>query len=115
LTETEKRKTWLIDINPFAPRTDSILFSWAELLQLPYDGDEEARIPVELRLVKQGDPEAYSFATPQYSTSKLPQEVVQAGLEGEEAIWEFAARWKEIVGRIEEEKSSGDKKTGSAT
>jgi len=114
LTETEKRKTWLIDINPFAPRTDSILFSWAELLQLPYDGDEEARIPVELRLVKQGDPEAYSFATPQYSTSKLPQEVVQAGLEGEEAIWEFAARWKEIVGRIEEEKSSGDKKTGSA-
>jgi hypothetical protein len=108
LTEAEKRKTWLIDINPFAPRTDPILFSWVELLELPYGGDEEVegqRAPVEVRLVRKGDPEAYSFATPQYSTSKLPQEVVHAGLQGDEAIWEFAQRWKEIVGKMEGEKS----------
>ncbi|OAP61343.1 hypothetical protein AYL99_03546 [Fonsecaea erecta] len=28
-------RVWLIDINPWAPRTDSLLFSWLELLQLP--------------------------------------------------------------------------------
>lgn len=98
----EKRKTWLVDINPFAPRTDSLLFSWAELLQLPCDDRQPRHAPVELRLVGRGDPEAYSFASPQYSTSKLPREVVLAGLDGDEAIWEFAARWRDIVGRMEQ-------------
>lgn len=28
-------KVWLIDINPWAPRTDPILFSWLELLTIP--------------------------------------------------------------------------------
>ena len=28
------RRVWLIDINPWAPRTDPLLFSWLELLQL---------------------------------------------------------------------------------
>ncbi|KAI5815774.1 D123-domain-containing protein [Pyronema omphalodes] len=114
MTEAERKKVWLIDINPFAPRTDPLLFSWVELLELPFDGDEaegRGRYP-ELRLVKKGDPEAYSFATPQYSTSKLPQEVVQAGLEGDEAIWEFAKRWKDIVGKMEakDKKAEEDKK-----
>jgi len=100
--QEERRRTWLIDINPFAPRTDPILFSWVELLRLPYGEvtDGSGPRPVELRLVKEGDPEAYSFASPQHSASKLPQEVVQAGLQGDEAIWEFAARWKEIVGKM---------------
>jgi hypothetical protein len=117
LTDAEKRKTWLIDINPFAPRTDPILFSWVELLELPYGGDEEVdgqRAPVEVRLVRKGDPEAYSFATTQYSTSKLPQEVVHAGLEGDEAIWEFAQRWKEIMGKMEAEKAPGKKEEAAA-
>ncbi|KAA8909095.1 D123-domain-containing protein [Sphaerosporella brunnea] len=118
LTEADKRKTWLIDINPFAPRTDSLLFSWTELLELPYGDDEEEdderRAPVELRLIKKGDPEAYAFASPQYSTSKLPQEVVQAGLQGDEAIWEFAQRWKDIMARMEGEKEK-QKAAGTAS
>ena len=61
------------------------------------EGGEE----VELRLVKRDDPEAYNFVTPQYSSSKMPQEVVEAGLQGDEAVWEFAARWKDIVVRME--------------
>ena len=28
-------RVWLIDINPWAPRTDPLLFSWLELLQMP--------------------------------------------------------------------------------
>jgi hypothetical protein len=31
----------------------------------------------------------------------MPQEVVEAGLNGQEAIWEFAARWREIVDGLE--------------
>jgi len=99
-TDAERKKTWLIDINPFAPRTDPILFSWSELLELPHHDDADNTV-AELRLVKEGDPEAYSFSTPQYSTSKMPQEVVEAGLQGEEAVWEFAQRWREVVNRME--------------
>jgi hypothetical protein len=29
------KRVWLIDVNPWAPRTDPLLFSWLELLQLP--------------------------------------------------------------------------------
>jgi hypothetical protein len=28
-------RVWLVDINPWAPRTDPILFSWMELLEMP--------------------------------------------------------------------------------
>lgn len=94
--EGKSKRVWLIDINPFAPRTDPILFSWMELLEM----EIEERTP-ELRLVKHDDPEAYNFVTPQYSSSKMPQEVVEAGLQGDEAVWEFAARWKDIVNRME--------------
>ncbi|KAL7271105.1 hypothetical protein RUND412_006161 [Rhizina undulata] len=93
-----KEKVWLVDINPYAPRTDAVLYSWLEILQLelPPAGDDEDWKP-ELRLVKKDDPEAYSFATPQYSAHKLPKEVVDAGCAGEGAIWEFAQKWREIV------------------
>ncbi|KAL8720872.1 MAG: hypothetical protein Q9181_007827, partial [Wetmoreana brouardii] len=29
------KRVWLIDINPWAPRTDPLLFSWMEILDLP--------------------------------------------------------------------------------
>ncbi|MCJ1322918.1 hypothetical protein MMC15_008268 [Xylographa vitiligo] len=31
----ERGRVWLIDINPWAPRTDPLLFSWLELLTMP--------------------------------------------------------------------------------
>ena len=34
------QKVWLIDINPWAPRTDALLFSWYELLQI---GDSDRK------------------------------------------------------------------------
>ncbi|KAH0604329.1 uncharacterized protein H6S33_006706 [Morchella sextelata] len=104
-------RVWLIDINPFAPRTDPILFSWVELLRLR-NGDEsggqgegEGAREVEMRLVGRDDPEAYQFASQQYSASKLPRDVVEVGLEGEEAVWEFARRWRDVVERTERERA----------
>ncbi|EME47768.1 hypothetical protein DOTSEDRAFT_97013, partial [Dothistroma septosporum NZE10] len=118
-------RVWLVDFNPWAPRTDPILFSWLELLNMEVpeepepipegqfarlyfnapkpegidaatlkapgdesdesldddveeeEADDECYLP-ELRLVRKTDPEAYSFATPQYSAHKLPKDVVAA-------------------------------------
>ncbi|KAI4136603.1 MAG: hypothetical protein L6R39_007710, partial [Caloplaca ligustica] len=79
------RRVWLIDINPWAPRTDPLLFSWLEILRLrdPFphtssepgligmgngvtpnessSGDEEEEEEIftpEFRLVGRNDPEA---------------------------------------------------------
>lgn len=123
-------RVWLIDINPWAPRTDPLLFSWLEILQMEgaseystkKDGnleglgkgdrckeeDEEAEeeeigfIP-EFRLVNRDDPEAYSFNTPQYSAHKLPKDVVEASGDGEAGLREFMGQWRDILKRQEAE------------
>ncbi|KAK4239994.1 D123-domain-containing protein [Achaetomium macrosporum] len=112
----------LIDINPWAPRTDTLLFDWAELLEKRVsrplfgsassdvqegatdvdeeeeDDEEEETDEPELRLVEQDDPAAYNFSSPQYSAHKLPKDVVDASLGGEGGIREFAQRWQRITG-----------------
>lgn len=118
-------KVRLMDINPWAQRTDPLLFSWLELLTLPVPkpllgipgSSDEAEIPIassdedtqddeaeaeeiwrpEFRLVRKDDPEAYSFSTPQYSAHKLPKDVVDASLEGESGMKEFADQWKRML------------------
>ncbi|KAI1337863.1 D123-domain-containing protein [Xylariaceae sp. FL0016] len=108
----------LIDINAWAPHTDSLLFDWQELLDLevpgPYLGvtggdesaeqtddtsaedDDEDYVP-ELRLIEKEDPSAYNFSSPQYSAHKLPKDVVDASLAGEGGMREFAQKWKEMT------------------
>ncbi|KAI9789892.1 MAG: hypothetical protein M1835_001359 [Candelina submexicana] len=119
------KRVWLIDINPWAPRTDPLLFSWLELLtmerpdsrrQSPHEDDsssddtpdeeenddDEDDLPI-FRLVKRDDPEAYSFNTPQYSAHKLPKDVVDASVGGPGPLREFADQWKSIVASQERE------------
>ena len=125
-------RVWLIDVNPWAERTDPMLFSWMEVLGMraPGEGvvggggmrgdaeeeeqgsedsesdkeeDEEADDLPELRLVGRDDPEAYAFNTPQYSAHKLPKDVVDAGNEGEAGLREFLGTWREIERRQERE------------
>ena len=134
-------RVWLIDVNPWAPRTDPLLFSWLEVLTIPdlpeetvggveggfvrlslgskggaqvptfangndgpYETDigmgeseegDEDEIPSylpEIRLVKRDDPENYSFDTQLYSAHKLPQDVVDAGMQGQGGIRDFLER-----------------------
>ncbi|KAL2145141.1 hypothetical protein VTI28DRAFT_7891 [Corynascus sepedonium] len=109
----------LIDINPWAPRTDTLLFDWSELLEkrvarpllgsasdvqeeegfepLTTDDEEEEEEEPEVRLVEHDDPAAYNFSSPQYSAHKLPKDVVDASLAGEGGIREFAQRWQRIT------------------
>ncbi|KAK2029891.1 D123-domain-containing protein [Colletotrichum zoysiae] len=117
----ELGKVRLIDINPWAPRTDSLLFSWVELLEFKVpkpilgsvvneeeqlegsaadettDEEDADELVPELRLVEKDNPAAFNFSTPQYSAHKLPKEVVDASLSGEGGLREFAQRWKEMT------------------
>ncbi|KAI1000787.1 Cell division cycle protein [Podosphaera aphanis] len=99
----------LIDINPWAPRTDPLLFSWIDLLSFPLPeptapdssrdqkSTEEFPWKPEIRLVGKDDPQAYNFSSTKYSAHKLPQEVVQAGMEGESGIRDFSVQWKMMI------------------
>ncbi|KAJ9154850.1 hypothetical protein NKR23_g2221 [Pleurostoma richardsiae] len=116
----------LIDINPWAPRTDTLLFDWNELLELSVpqplfgvpgsgdqkgaetegdevtttedEADEDDYVP-ELRLVEKDDPSAYNFSSPQYSAHKLPKEVVDASMGGQGGLKEFAEQWNRMMER----------------
>ena len=123
-TKTKLGRARLIDINPWAPRTDTLLFDWRELLEMPVarpllgsdadvqrraeaaegastdedDEEEEDEQEPEVRLVEHDDPAAYNFSSPQYSAHKLPKEVVDASLAGEGGMREFAQRWQRMTG-----------------
>ena len=118
-------RTWLVDINPWAPRTDPLLFSWLEILQMrgltnedvmmsdgglenveeetgdEEDKSEEVGFTPEFRLVNRDDPEAYSFNTPQYSAHKLPKDVVDASGDGEAGLRDFMGQWRDILKKQE--------------
>ncbi|KAK4190352.1 putative cell division cycle protein [Podospora australis] len=125
--ETEDRLSdaRLIDINPWAPRTDSLLFDWSELLEKKVarpvlgralseqeqadqlaamgssDDDEEEEDfeedAPELRLVEKEDSRAYNFSSSAYSAHKLPKEVVDASMAGEGGMSEFMRRWRDMT------------------
>ncbi|KAK5989167.1 Cell division cycle protein [Cladobotryum mycophilum] len=103
-------KVRLIDINPWAPRTDSLLFSWEELLDMEVKKPLLGSVPTqtetegsggettadeldddagyeygadsqpEMRFIEKDDPAAYNFSSTLYSAHKLPKEVVDASL-----------------------------------
>ncbi|KAL6708340.1 hypothetical protein ACN47E_003264 [Coniothyrium glycines] len=138
-------KVWVIDFNPWAIRTDPLLFSWMELLTMDVpdlpppreevivrfktaNGDEaedtsaqaykeisageesdeddvEEIWQPEFRLVKRDDPEAYGFATPQYSAHKLPKDVVDASRGGEGQLREFAMQWEQAQKMAEQQRA----------
>ncbi|RDA86923.1 hypothetical protein CP532_1842 [Ophiocordyceps camponoti-leonardi (nom. inval.)] len=114
-------KVRLMDINPWAPRTDSLLFSWEELLDAEVSsplygsaagtreeddvddeeiGDVDADLEAvpELRIIERNDPAAFNFSGHQYSAHKMPREVVEAGNLGEAGMREFAQRWRDLTG-----------------
>ncbi|KLU81489.1 cell division cycle protein 123 [Magnaporthiopsis poae ATCC 64411] len=118
----------LIDINPWAPRTDSLLFDWEELLDIQVSrpvlgtrGENDAHnmppesqsdagettdeddgddgLEPELRLVDEDDPITSNLLSSQYSAHKLPKDVVDASAAGEGGLRVFADEWKRMVDR----------------
>jgi len=74
----------LIDINPFAPRTDPALYSWEEVLGM--------RGEVDVRFVKQ---DHSGISGIEFSAQRVPIEVVRAS-QGRGVV-EFAVEWEEML------------------
>ena len=126
------KRCWLIDINPWAIRTDSLLFSWEEILEmsapttqstsseagsplvktrLEEEDDATIEFPCQpiFRLVKQGDPEAYTSNLSRYSAHRVPKEVVDASLGNfgdEGGVKAFLENWRDIIRDQEQEDSA---------
>ncbi|PGH17253.1 cell division cycle protein 123 [Polytolypa hystricis UAMH7299] len=112
-------RVWLMDINPWAQRTDPLLFSWLEILEIEVpnfegaekfnagseeeyedeEADEDLPFIPEFRLVGKDDPEAYNFSTPRYSAHKLPREVVDASMAGPGGMGEFLGQWQDVLAK----------------
>jgi hypothetical protein len=56
---TPYERVWLVDVNPWAPRTDPLLFSWLELLTMDEPTEpaqeETVRIPIRFAEVSDGE------------------------------------------------------------
>ena len=123
-------RVWLIDINPWATRTDPLLFSWLEILSMtnkcpisslepqeadreaksPQDGAESAHGPIQFRLVGRDDPEAYQFRATKYSAHKLPADVVHASDQatGGSGMEDLMRQWKKVLDKQVEEDDNED-------
>ncbi|KAI9934058.1 hypothetical protein ASPWEDRAFT_48661 [Aspergillus wentii DTO 134E9] len=153
------QRVWLVDVNPWAERTDPLLFSWLEILQMKdpigiQEEEDDPNVPEqfvrlslndnntftvesppdeaseseseedledgddgddgdnpflpEFRLVKRDDPEAYAFASTQYSAHKLPKEVVDASLSGPGGMSQFLGQWQDIMAKqVQEDEEEG--------
>lgn len=104
-------KVYLIDINPFARKTDSLLFSWNELLTQKTEKERDNKTEVEedddyeLRLIKENN--TGRFAAKEHSENQVPRDVVEASLDPN-AISELAQKWKELLTQQEQEESSDE-------
>lgn len=96
-------KVYLIDINPFARKTDSLMFSWNELItEKESAADEGEEDDYELRLIKENN--TGRFACKEHSEHHVPRDVVDASLDPN-AIRELAQKWKELLTQQEQESS----------
>lgn len=69
-------KAWLIDINPYASKTDTLLFDWDEIVQFnPFD---EAFEP-EFRLVDSEDA-SRGFGSVEHTENSVPREFIDASI-----------------------------------
>lgn len=82
-------KVLIIDVNPFLRKSDSLLFTWNELLvKIPKDDND-----YEFRLINETNLGA--FAKKQYSESQVPIDVVGAANDAE-ALINLAREWDKL-------------------
>ncbi|SCU92728.1 LANO_0E01904g1_1 [Lachancea nothofagi CBS 11611] len=96
------KKIWLIDFNPFARKTDPLLFSWNELVTIKAN---EADFDFEFRLVHENN--VARFAGKEHSESQVPKDVADA-ITNPNAIKELAQKWSELMKMQQADESSSD-------
>src|SRR5208282_544523 len=81
-----RMRAHLIDMNPFASRTDPVLFEWDEILRM--SGDED----VEIRFVRE---EERGISGIEFSAQRVPKDVVDIS-QGKNVV-EFAIEWEKML------------------
>ena len=81
---------FIVDFAPVAPRTDALLFAWAELHELARSPRSD---PVFRVLPSET---AASQSAPRFSFNRLPKDVVE--LSDGASIAEFAKSWQSALG-----------------
>ncbi|KAG7900732.1 hypothetical protein KL935_002665 [Ogataea polymorpha] len=94
-------KVYLVDINPFARKTDSLLFTWNELATMsPRDDD------VVVRLVTKHN--SGRFATKAHSQNHVPRDVLDASMDSSKMV-EMLQNWSAMLSKeIDETEESGE-------
>ena len=103
LTRTMDR-VFLVDINPYLPRTDPILFDWEELDHLA-SATQQPQQP-ELRLVTSHA--QASQALPTYSANMVPRDVVD--ISSGQNIAQFAKEWSDQLAAATEHEHDDDER-----
>jgi hypothetical protein len=81
-----RKRAHLIDMNPFAPRTDAGLFTWGEVLAMSGEGG------VEVRFVEE---EGRGIGGIEFSAQRVPRDVVEVS-QGKNVV-EFAVEWERML------------------
>lgn len=86
-------KVWLIDVNPWAQRTDPLLFSWLELLTMPEPPEEPAEqiisLPIRTKPVEELSSTASSVPQPKSKPKDSDDESSEdEEEEADEEIWQ---------------------------
>lgn len=96
-------RVWLIDINPFAARTDSVFFAWPELLTFDF---EDPEFEFEVRL-QTSDNSSRNFGSLDHSENHVPKDVVDASMTGE-GIAQLARQWQSMMALQHPDESDSD-------
>lgn len=93
-------KVLVLDINPFSRKSDSLLFTWNELLQYP---------EAELRLINETN--LGRFSQKDHSENQVPLEVIDASMNTESMV-ELMKNWKRLESGDSDEEAA-EKETTS--
>jgi len=89
----------VLDFNPYAPRTDSLLFTYDQLLSLLLDGDQ-SQTP-QLMVIDSPLHPAANRAAPSYQHNMVPFEALS--LSSGKSMQEFADLWQDEIKKTLEE------------
>lgn len=84
-------RVFLIDFNPYAPRTDALLFDWSALAANHHNHHHHDE--PELRILD--DPAAAQGTLPRFSHNAYPADVVT--MSQDTSIEDFGRKWQENV------------------
>ncbi|KAA8909238.1 hypothetical protein TRICI_004550 [Trichomonascus ciferrii] len=96
-------RVWLVDINPYAFKTDTKLYDWSQIVNIdPFDDNF---IP-EIRLVDKSD-SSRGFGTVEHSENAVPKDIVDASMSGQ-GIVDLVKQWRLAQEQQDEESSDDD-------